>query len=347
MTQTPLRIAINGFGRIGRLCLRAILEQEAKTGHQSFEVLAINDLSPPSTVAHLLEFDSVHGHFDGEVTLQDKSLFIKQGPLRKTIPIFQERDPKLLPWHDLGVDMVFECSGVFTSKETASYHLEAGAKKVLISAPGKNVDLTVVYGVNHHEITKDHTVISNASCTTNCLAPLAKILDDACGIERGFMTTIHGYTGDQNLIDTHHNDLHRSRAAALSMIPTSTGAARAVGLVLPHLNGKIDGTAIRIPTPNVSAVDFTFTTKRTTSIDDINAAFKKAASEDFKSVVSLNEKPLVSIDFNHDPASCTFNLKETQVIDGVFVRVLAWYDNEWGFSNRMLDTAKIMGAFYS
>jgi len=344
MTQTPLRIAINGFGRIGRLCLRAILEQEIKTGRQEFEVMAINDLSPDTTIAHLFEFDSVHGRFEGDVSLKGKNLVIQQGNLMKSIPISQERDPKQLPWLDMGVDLVFECSGVFTSKETAGYHIEAGAKKVLISAPGKDVDLTVVYGVNHDKITKDHTIISNASCTTNCLAPLAKVLDDVCGIERGFMTTIHGYTGDQNLIDTHHSDLHRSRAAALSMIPTSTGAAKAVGLVLPHLKGKIDGTAIRIPTPNVSAVDFTFTAKKPTSIDAINAAFETAANGPLKGIMNLNDKPLVSIDFNHDPASCTANLKETQVIDGVFVRVLAWYDNEWGFSNRMLDTAKVMGA---
>ncbi len=333
----PLRVAINGFGRIGRLALRALVEQQTK----DIQVVAINDLSPAETAAHLFKYDSVHGVFSGPVVLEGATMNVGLNDIK----LFQERDPAKLPWGDLGVDIVFECSGVFASKEASSAHLKAGAKKVIISAPASGVELTVVYGVNHDKITADHDIISNASCTTNCLAPLAKVLNESCGIKHGFMTTIHSYTGDQRLVDTTHKDLHRARAAAVSMIPASTGAAKAVGLVLPELVGKIDGTAIRVPTPNVSVVDLTFTSNAPTSIKDINAVLTSAAQEGpLKGVLGTCDLPLVSIDFNHNPHSSIADLNQTQVVDGTFCRVLSWYDNEWGFSNRMLDTARTVGA---
>lgn len=337
MTQ-PLKIAINGFGRIGRLVLRALREQNIT----DLVIVAINDLSPPETNAHLFKYDSLHGVYPGPVVMDagaGRSMDIGTGEIK----LFQERDPAKLPWGGLGIDIVFECSGVFASKEKSSAHLTAGAKKVIISAPASGVDLTVVYGVNHDKITAENDIISNASCTTNCLAPLAKILNESCGIKHGFMTTIHAYTGDQRLVDTHHSDLHRSRAAALSMIPTSTGAARAVGLVLPELAGKIDGTAIRVPTPNVSVVDFKFVSKKPTTAEDINAAFKAAEAGPLKGILQTNEVPLVSIDFNHNPHSSIADLTQTQVLEREFCRVLSWYDNEWGFANRMIDTARVVG----
>jgi glyceraldehyde-3-phosphate dehydrogenase (EC 1.2.1.12) len=330
------RIAINGFGRIGRLVLRALLERQ----DHHFEIVAINDLAASTMNAYLLKYDSVHGTLAAEVTATEDALVI-DGNL---IKIFQERDPAALPWGDLGIDVVFECSGVFTSKDKAAAHLRGGAKKVLISAPATDVDLTVVYGVNHTLIDGSHQIISNASCTTNCLAPLAKILDDTCGIKHGFMTTIHAYTGDQRLIDTAHSDPRRARAAGLSMIPTSTGAARAVGLVLPNLKGKIDGTAIRVPTPNVSVVDFKFVAKQPVTSEALNAAFTSAAGGLFKGILSTTQEPLVSIDFNHSAYSSNVDLTQTQVIDGEFCRVLSWYDNEWGFANRMIDTGGVMAA---
>ncbi len=337
MTQ-PLKIAINGFGRIGRLVLRALIERQAT----DCQVVALNDLSPPETNAHLFKYDSIHGLYPEPVVLcaeTGTSLDVGHGEIK----LFQERDPAKLPWGALGVDIVFECSGAFTSKESAGAHLTAGAKKVIISAPASGVDLTVVYGVNHHKIDASHNIISNASCTTNCLAPLAKVLEETFGIEKGFMTTIHAYTGDQRLVDTHHSDLHRSRAAATSMIPTSTGAARAVGLVLPELKGKIDGTAIRVPLANVSVVDFKFTSKKKTTPEEINTALKAAASTHLSGILETNELPLVSIDFNHNPHSSIVDLAQTQVVEGDFCRVLSWYDNEWGFANRMIDTARIIG----
>lgn len=339
MTSSPLRIAINGFGRIGRMTLRALLESEQS---DKFNVVAINDLSPFETMAHLFAYDSVHGRFPGTVKLEGDRLTISYLTKTMTIDLLSISQPSQLKWGDLGIDVLWECSGVFTTKDKAQHHLNAGAKRVLISAPGKDVDYTTVYGVNHDGITAEHKIISNASCTTNCLAPLAKVLDEACGIQHGFMTTIHAYTGDQQLIDTHHSDLHRARAAALSMIPTSTGAAKAVGLVLPHLNGRIDGTAIRVPTPNVSAVDFKFTSTNPTSIEALKSALIKAASSTLAGVLEVTDKPLVSIDFNHHPASSIVALKEIQVVNTTFVRVLSWYDNEWGFANRMLDTTSVI-----
>ncbi len=336
MTQSPLRIAINGFGRIGRLTLRALIESER---HNEFEIVAINDLSPYDTMAHLFEFDSVHGKFSGSVCLDNNILHIDYKNQKHAIPLYNIKDPSSLPWAAHNVDIVWECSGAFASREAAHRHIDAGAQRVLISAPGKDVDLTTVFGVNDHLISKEHIIISNASCTTNCLSPMAKVLDDVCGIAQGFMTTIHAYTGDQQLIDTHHKDLHRARAAALSMIPTSTGAAKAVGLVLPHLAGRIDGTAIRVPTPNVSAVDFTFTAKSETDVTALREAFIAAASGPLNGVLATTDQPLVSIDFNHHPASSVVALNEIQVVNGTFVRVLSWYDNEWGFANRMLDTS--------
>jgi len=331
-----LRLAINGFGRIGRLVLRALHE----SGRKDLEVVAINDLGPVDTNAHLLRYDSVHGRFPGEVKTGEGMMDIGRGPIRVTA----ERDPAKLPWKELSVDLALECTGIFTKRESAAKHIEAGAKKVLVSAPADGVDMTVVYGVNHDKLGPDHTVVSNASCTTNCLAPVAYVLHSAIGIVNGYMTTIHAYTGDQNTVDSLHKDLHRSRAAAISMIPTSTGAARAVGLVLPELKGKLDGTAIRVPTPNVSLVDLTFTAARDTTVEDINTAMEEAANSNrFKGVIALNRAPLVSIDFNHASASSTFDLGQTSVIDKRLCRVLAWYDNEWGFSNRMLDTAAAMG----
>ena len=322
-----VRVAINGFGRIGRNVMRAIIE----SGRKDIEVVAINDLGPVETNAHLFRFDTVHGRFPGEVKVDGDTIDVGRGKIKVTA----ERDPAKLPHKALGVDIALECTGFFTSKKAASAHLDAGAKRVLISAPADDADLTVVYGVNHDKLTKDHVVVSNASCTTNCLAPVAKVLNDAVGIEHGFMTTIHAYTGDQPTLDTMHKDLYRGRAAALSMIPTSTGAAKAVGLVLPELNGKLDGVAIRVPTPNVSVIDFKFVAKRKTDEDEINKAVKLAAANQLKGILGWTDEPNVSIDFNHDPHSSTFHMDQTKVMDGTLVRVMSWYDNEWGFSNRM------------
>ena len=329
-----IRVAINGFGRIGRLVLRSIME----SGRQDIEVIAINDLGPVETNAHLLRYDSVHGTFAGKV--ESKENAIHAG--RNWIQVSAEKDPSKLPWKNLNIDVVMECTGIFTSRDKASAHLTAGAKKVLISAPSNDADLTVVYGINHHKILAKHTLISNASCTTNCLVPVAYVLHQAVGIERGYMTTIHSYTGDQPVLDTMHKDLYRARAAALSIIPTTTGAAKAVGLVLPELAGRLDGTAIRVPTPNVSMVDFKFVPTRKTNVQEINEAILAASKGALKGILITNDQPLVSSDFNHNPASSIFDLKQTQVIDGQFVRVMAWYDNEWGFSNRMLDIARRM-----
>jgi len=328
-----VRVAINGFGRIGRLVLRAAYEAKRK----DIEFVAINDLGSVETNAHLLKYDSVHGTFPGKVTSGDDWISLGGGKIKVTA----ERDPSKLDWS--GVDVVLECTGIFASKEKASVHLEQGAKRVLVSAPATGADITVVYGVNDDKLEAGHTVVSNASCTTNCLAPVAYVLNQAIGIERGFMTTIHAYTGDQPSVDTLHKDLRRARAAAVSMIPTSTGAARAVGLVLPELNGKLDGTSVRVPTPNVSLIDFKFTTPRETSVDEINGAMNQAAGGALDGILEVNTEPLVSSDFNHNPASSTFDATQTQVIEGTFCRVLSWYDNEWGFSNRMSDTAVAMG----
>ena len=330
-----IRVAINGFGRIGRNILRAI----AESGRNDIEVVAINDLGPVETNAHLLRFDSVHGRFPGTVTVDGDTISVGNGKIKVTAV----KDPSQLPWKDLGIDIAMECTGIFTSKDKASLHLAAGAKRVLVSAPSDGADLTVVYGVNHDKLTKDHKVVSNASCTTNCLAPVAKVLNDAVGIEKGFMTTIHAYTGDQPTLDTLHKDLYRGRAAALSMIPTSTGAAKAVGLVLPELNGKLDGVAIRVPTPNVSVIDFKFVSRKPTSKDEINAAVKRAAEQQLKGILGYTTAPNVSIDFNHDPHSSIFHMDQTKVMDGTLVRVMSWYDNEWVFSCRMADTAVAMG----
>jgi glyceraldehyde 3-phosphate dehydrogenase len=330
-----IRVAINGFGRIGRNILRAI----AETKRNDIEVVAINDLGPVETNAHLLRFDSIHGRFPGEIKVKNDSIDCGAGPIKVTAI----RDPRELPHKELGVDIALECTGFFTAKDKASAHLKAGAKRVLISAPGDQVDLTVVFGVNHAKLTKDHLVVSNASCTTNCLAPLVKVLNDAIGIETGFMTTIHSYTGDQPTLDTLHKDLYRARAAALSMIPTKTGAARAIGLVLPELNGKLDGVAIRVPTPNVSLVDLKFIAKRETTAEEIKETVKSASKQQMKGILSFTESPNVSVDFNHDPHSSIFHMDQTRVMDGTFVRVMSWYDNEWGFSNRMIDVAVAMG----
>ena len=329
-----VKVAINGFGRIGRNVLRAIHE----AGRTDIEVVAINDLGPVETNAHLLRFDSVHGRYPGKVEVSGDSIIVDG----KKIKVTAIRNPAELPHKELGVDIALECTGIFTSKEKASAHLQAGAKRVIVSAPADGADLTVVYGVNHDKLTKDHIVVSNASCTTNCLAPVAYVLHDAVGIEKGFMTTIHSYTGDQPTLDTMHKDLYRARAAALSQIPTSTGAAKAVGLVLPELNGKLDGSSIRVPTPNVSVVDFKFVAKRKTSKEEINEAIQTAAQQRLKGILGVTDQPNVSIDFNHDPHSSIFALDQTKVMDGNFVRVLSWYDNEWGFSNRMSDTAVAM-----
>lgn len=330
-----VKVAINGFGRIGRNVLRAIVE----SGRADIRVVAINDLGPVATNAHLLRFDSIHGRFPGEVKVGGDTIDVGTGPIKVTAI----RDPADLPHKDLDVDIALECTGIFTSKDKASSHLKAGAKRVLISAPAEHADLTVVFGVNHEKLTKDHLVVSNASCTTNCLAPVAKVLHDEIGIEKGFMTTIHSYTGDQPSLDTMHKDLYRARAAALSMVPTSTGAARAVGLVLPELNGKLDGAAIRVPTPNVSVIDFKFVAKRATSPDEIKGIVKRAAEQQLKGVLTYTEDANVSVDFNHDPHSSIFHMDQTKVLEGTFVRVVAWYDNEWGYSNRMADTAVAMG----
>ncbi|MBS0472682.1 MAG: type I glyceraldehyde-3-phosphate dehydrogenase [Proteobacteria bacterium] len=330
------RVAINGFGRIGRLVLRAIVE----SGRRDIEVVAVNDLGPVETNAHLLRYDSVHGKFPATVTI-DGDHIVAAGHKIKVTAI---KDPAELPHKELDVDIALECTGIFTSKEKASLHLKAGAKRVLVSAPADGVDMTVVFGVNHDKLTKDHVVVSNASCTTNCLVPVAKVLHDAVGIEKGMMTTVHSYTGDQPTLDTMHKDLYRARAAALSMIPTSTGAAKAVGLVLPDLKGKLDGVSVRVPTPNVSLVDLKFIAKRATTVDEINGAIKAAAaSGPLKGILEIVEAPLVSSDFNHNPASSSFALDQTKVMDGNFVSVMSWYDNEWGFSNRMADTAVAMG----
>jgi len=330
-----MKVAINGFGRIGRLVLRAIIENKRK----DIEVVAINDLGPIDHNAHLLKYDSVHGILQNDVGYNDLGLLIDGVPIR----VLAEPNPDKLPWGDLGIDMVLECSGRFTNKELASKHLTAGAKKVIISAPAEGVDLTVVYGVNHQQLKPEHKVISNASCTTNCLAPFAKVLHENIGIENGYMTTIHSYTSDQRLVDTLHSDLRRARAAALSMIPTSTGAAKAVGLVLPELKGKLDGCAIRVPTANVSVVDLTFNSKRDTSAQEINDLITKASSGELKGILEAINVPLVSVDFNHNPHSSIFDLTQTQVIDKKLCRVLSWYDNEWGFANRMGDVAAYWG----
>lgn len=327
------KVAINGFGRIGRNVLRAISE----TGRNDIEVVAINDLGPVETNAHLLRFDSVHGRFPGEVRIRGGAIDIGRGPIEVTA----ERDPANLPWD--GVDVALECTGLFTDRDKAARHLGNGSKRVLVSAPGKDADATVVFGVNHRSLGPEHLVVSNASCTTNCLSPLAKVLHDTVGIERGFMTTTHSYTGDQPTLDTMHGDLYRARAAAMSMIPTSTGAAKAVGLVLPELNGKLDGMAIRVPTPNVSVVDLTFTAARDTTVEEINDAIRAAADGPLSGVLGYTETANVSVDFNHDPHSSIFHMDQTRVMDGRMVRILSWYDNEWGFSNRMADTAVAMG----
>ncbi|MCW1933518.1 type I glyceraldehyde-3-phosphate dehydrogenase [Pararhodobacter zhoushanensis] len=331
MTTT---LAINGFGRIGRLVLRALMDQK----RTDLEVVAINDLGPVETNAHLIRFDSVHGRYDGEITTGDDWMDLGAGPIKVTAI----RNPAELPWKH--VDVVLECTGIFSDADKAKVHLENGATRVLVSAPSKGADATIVYGVNHLTLTAEHKIISNASCTTNCLAPVAKVLNDTVGITKGFMTTIHSYTGDQPTLDTMHKDLYRARAAALSMIPTSTGAAKAVGLVLPELNGKLDGVAIRVPTPNVSAVDLTFEAARETTVEEINAAISAAAADGpLKGILGVTDFKNVSIDFNHDRRSSIVALDQTKVMGGTMVRILAWYDNEWGFSNRMLDTAAAIG----
>ncbi|OJJ10145.1 type I glyceraldehyde-3-phosphate dehydrogenase [Alphaproteobacteria bacterium AO1-B] len=329
------KVAINGFGRIGRNVLRAIVE----SGRTDIEVVGINDLGPVETNAHLLRYDSVHGKFPATVSVDGDTISIDGG---KPIMVTAIRDPKDLPWGELGVDIAMECTGIFNSKDKAAAHLDAGAKRVLVSAPASGADKTIVYGVNHDTLAAEDLVVSNASCTTNCLAPVAKVLHDTVGIEKGMMTTIHSYTGDQPTLDTMHKDLYRARAAAMSMIPTSTGAAKAVGLVLPELNGKLDGFAMRVPTPNVSVVDLKFIAKRDTTVEEINAAVKAAAGGALTGVLGYTEDKNVSIDFNHDPHSSIFHMDQTKVMDGTMVSVLSWYDNEWGFSNRMADTAIAM-----
>ena len=333
-----LKVAINGFGRIGRNVLRAY----AEAGRQDIEFVAINDLGPIETTAHMLRYDSVHGRYPGEVKVSHDSIDVGQGPIK----VFAERDPANLPWGDLGIDIVLECTGIFSAKEKAMAHITgSGAKKVIVSAPSSGADITVVYGVNHQDISGDHQVISNASCTTNCLAPVAKVLNELCGIDCGFVTTVHAYTADQRIHDMPHSDLRRARAAALSMVPTSTGAAKAVGLVLPSLAGKLDGTAVRVPTPNVSMIDMKFIPGRETSVDEINQAMISASENELKGVLGVATDPLVSIDFNHVADSSTFDVNQTQIVDGKLVRILSWYDNEWGFSNRMLDTTAEVGKY--
>ena len=328
-----VKVAINGFGRIGRNVLRAIIE----SGRTDIEVVAINDLGPVETNAHLLRFDSVHGRFPAEVTTTATTIDVGRGP----IAVSAVRNPADLPWAH--IDIVLECTGIFTDKDKAVVHLENGASRVLVSAPSTGADKTIVYGVNHGTLTKDDLIVSNASCTTNCLSPVAQVLNNAIGITKGFMTTIHSYTGDQPTLDTMHKDLYRGRAAALSMIPTSTGAAKAVGLVLPELKGKLDGMAIRVPTPNVSVVDFVFEAARDTTVDEINAAIRAAAQGHLHGILGFTDQPNVSADFNHDPRSSIFHMDQTKVLDGRMCRILSWYDNEWGFSNRMADTAVAMG----
>jgi glyceraldehyde 3-phosphate dehydrogenase len=331
----PVKVAINGFGRIGRLVLRAIIESERK----DIEVVAVNDLGSAEANAHLFKHDSVHGRFPFPVRVSGDTMDVGRGPIKVTAI----KNPAELPWKDLGVDITMECTGIFTSKEKASIHLQAGAKRVLVSAPADGADLTVVYGVNEDKLTKEHLVVSNASCTTNCLGPIAYVMHKTVGIEKGFMTTIHSYTGDQPTLDTLHKDLYRARAAALNIIPTSTGAAKAIGLVIPELKGKLDGSSIRVPSPNVSLVDFKFTASRKTSVEEVNQAIKDAAkSNRLAGILTWTEEKLVSTDLNHDPHSATFAVDQTKVIADTFVRVVAWYDNEWGFSNRMADTAAAM-----
>jgi glyceraldehyde 3-phosphate dehydrogenase len=330
-----IRVAINGFGRIGRLVLRAAFE----SGRKDIEFVGINDLGPVKSNAHLVKYDTVHGRLNADIKTGDDWMDLGNGKIKVTA----ERDPGKLPWKELGVDVALECTGIFTTREQAAKHLDAGAKRVLVSAPATGADITVVYGVNHEKLSPKHTVISNASCTTNCLAPVAYVLNQAIGIERGFMTTVHSFTGDQSTVDTLHSDLRRARAASQSMVPTSTGAAKAVGLVMPELNGKLDGTAIRVPTINVSMIDLKFDASRKTDAAEVNGAIRQAAAGPLKGILDTTEEPLVSIDFNHNPASSVFDLTQTQVIDGSLVRVLSWYDNEWGFSNRMSDTAVAIG----
>jgi len=333
-----LKVAINGFGRIGRNVLRAAAEANCK----DIEFVAINDLGSLETTAHMLRYDSVHGRFPGEVKISQDSIDVGQGPIK----VLAERDPAKLPWGELGVDIVMECTGFFSAKDQAMAHITgSGAKKVIVSAPSAGADITVVYGVNHDLIKAEHQVISNASCTTNCLAPVAKVLNDLCGIDCGFVTTVHAYTADQRLHDMPHSDMRRARAAALSMVPTSTGAAKAVGLVLPELAGKLDGTAVRVPTPNVSMIDMKFIPGRETSVDEINTAMLNASQNELKGVLGCATEPLVSIDFNHVAESSTFDVSQTQIVDGKLVRILSWYDNEWGFSNRMLDTTIEVGKY--
>jgi glyceraldehyde 3-phosphate dehydrogenase len=330
-----VRVAINGFGRIGRNILRAIHESK----RTDIQVVAINDLGPVETNAHLLRYDSVHGRFPGEVKVDGDSIDIGTGKIKVTAI----KDPTTLPWKELDIDIAMECTGIFTSREKAAMHLTAGAKRVLVSAPADGADATIVYGVNHDKLTKDHMVVSNGSCTTNCLAPVAKVLNDTVGIETGFMTTVHAYTGDQPTLDTMHKDLYRARAAGLSMIPTSTGAAKAIGLVLPELNGKLDGVSIRVPTPNVSVIDLKIVAKKKTTKEEINDAVRRASQQQLKNILGVTDHPNVSIDFNGDQHSSIFAMDQTKVQGGTLVRVLSWYDNEWGFSNRMADTAVAMG----
>ncbi len=331
-----VRVAINGFGRIGRLVLRAIVENR----RTDILVVGINDLGPIETNAHLFRYDSVHGRYDREVKITGEMMDIGTGPIKVTAI----KNPAELPWKELNVDVALECTGIFTAKEKAAAHLAAGAKKVLISAPGENSDLTVVFGVNDDKLTREHMIVSNASCTTNCLVPVAHVMNQAFGVEHGFMTTIHSYTGDQPTLDTMHKDLYRARAAALNIIPTTTGAAKAVGLVLPELKGKLDGSSIRVPTPNVSLIDFKFVAKRSTTPEEVNQAVKDAANTNrLRGILTYTNEKLVSSDLNHDAHSATFALDQTKVMDGNFVRVVAWYDNEWGFSNRMVDTALALG----
>ena len=330
-----VRVAINGFGRIGRLVIRAIIESK----NDQIEVIAINDLGSIETNIHLLKYDSIHGILNQNIKSTSDGMILSG----KEIKVFSERDPENLPWNQLNIDVTLECTGIFTKKTDANKHISAGSKKVLISAPGKDMDYTVVYGVNSDGLSNNFKVVSNASCTTNCLAPLAKILNDKIGIESGFMTTVHSYTGDQPVLDTLHSDLRRARAAALSMIPTSTGAAKAVGLVLPELAGKLDGTAVRVPTANVSMVDLTFYATRDTSVDEVNTSIKEASETSLSGIISYNEEPLVSSDFNHNSFSSNFDSTQTQLVGNRLVRILSWYDNEWGFSNRMMDVAILMG----
>ncbi len=330
-----IKVGINGFGRIGRNILRGIIE----SGRTDIEVVAINDLGSVETNAHLLRYDSIHGRFPATVTVLGDTIDVGRGAIKVTAI----RDPKDLPWGDMGVDIAMECTGIFTSREKAAMHLENGSKRVLVSAPTAGADMTIVYGVNHDQLNPSHTVVSNASCTTNCLAPVAAVLHNGIGIEQGHMTTIHSYTGDQPVLDTMHSDLYRARAAAMSMIPTTTGAARAVGLVLPELDGKLDGVSMRVPTPNVSVVDLKFTTNRKTSVEEINSLIRDAADGAMEGILGYTDEPLVSSDFNHDPRSSIFHMDQTNVMEGGLCRIMTWYDNEWGFSNRMADTAVVMG----